>query len=319
MISSGASAGAAFVVGTGRCGSTLLSRLLARHPRILSLSEVFAALGPEAALRDELIDGPGLWKLLSEPRSEVSRLLASAEVPEVVLRWDGAREGRVAPLMLATLPLLSSDPEALLRELGEFTRSLSEQPAGLAFSASFAWLAARLDKSMWVERSGGSLAYVQDILRLWPEARVVHLWRAGVDCALSMSRHPYFRVAVARAAARDPGLDVVRALEARTPLDRFGAYWCATILRGLAALAAHGRERVLTIRYESLLERPAHHLSRLAGFFEVEAPAAWISACIPELRRPEARADLAAESSRSSLQRICLPGERALLKWDSGE
>ena len=35
----------AFVLNTGRCGSTLLSDVLNSHPRVLSLSEFFSAVG----------------------------------------------------------------------------------------------------------------------------------------------------------------------------------------------------------------------------------------------------------------------------------
>ena len=35
----------AFVLSTGRCGSTMVSNLLNQHPRILSLSEVYSFTG----------------------------------------------------------------------------------------------------------------------------------------------------------------------------------------------------------------------------------------------------------------------------------
>jgi hypothetical protein len=35
---------ARFIIGTGRCGSTLLSRMLRLHPRVLELSELFVGL-----------------------------------------------------------------------------------------------------------------------------------------------------------------------------------------------------------------------------------------------------------------------------------
>ena len=33
-----------FIVGSGRCGSTLLSRMLSHHPKLLSLFEFFTGL-----------------------------------------------------------------------------------------------------------------------------------------------------------------------------------------------------------------------------------------------------------------------------------
>ena len=50
-----------FVVNTGRCGSTLMSRMLALHPAILSISEFLAALTSEALTADRL-DGEAFWR-----------------------------------------------------------------------------------------------------------------------------------------------------------------------------------------------------------------------------------------------------------------
>src|SRR3984893_12524358 len=61
-----------FVVGTGRCGSTLLSRLLREHPDVLAMSEFFstlriaAAAGPARFPTDDM-DGAQLWRLLASP------------------------------------------------------------------------------------------------------------------------------------------------------------------------------------------------------------------------------------------------------------
>ncbi len=48
-----------FVVGTGRCGSTLLSRLLREHRDVLSMSEFFSTLRIAATVKFMMFGGEG--------------------------------------------------------------------------------------------------------------------------------------------------------------------------------------------------------------------------------------------------------------------
>ena len=69
-----------FVVGTGRCGSTLLSQCLRSHPDILSLSEtlVFATdLGGRIAeaFPEGEVGGEALWSILGAPHPRQTLML----------------------------------------------------------------------------------------------------------------------------------------------------------------------------------------------------------------------------------------------------
>ena len=46
-----------FIVGTGRCGSTLLSKMIARNPEVLSLFEYFNGLDGARRFRAEPMSG----------------------------------------------------------------------------------------------------------------------------------------------------------------------------------------------------------------------------------------------------------------------
>jgi hypothetical protein len=104
---------AAFVLSSGRCGSTLMSRVLRDHPRLLSLSEVFSAVGP-ATLAVESLSGSAFWQRVRHLDPDLERLLRSAPVPEAIgLRHDSPPGGH-GPLSLATLPGLSLSQEEVL-------------------------------------------------------------------------------------------------------------------------------------------------------------------------------------------------------------
>ena len=65
-----------FVIGTGRSGSTALSRILNAHPDVLSLNEFMASVG-DAAFPEGMLTGPEFWQTLFRPAPHFERMIRS--------------------------------------------------------------------------------------------------------------------------------------------------------------------------------------------------------------------------------------------------
>src|SRR5262249_23587369 len=127
--------------------------------------------------------------------------------------------------------------------------------------------------------------------------KFIHLHRDGRECALSMSRHHYFRLAVigrqlgqrlgadpydsadAPAAEGAPlpwrqllpdTFDVVTYQATTLPPVLFGAVWSALTAKGLASLAQLPPQRVLPLHYDSVVAAPRAELLRLMEFVAPE-------------------------------------------------
>lgn len=298
----------AFVVSSGRCGSTALSAVLRSHPRVLSLSEFFRCLGSEA-LEPGRYSGARFWDMLSRPRPHMTAMLRyRIEPPEVIYLANGHRRfGRgsgVPPVLLIAFPHLVDEPDALLDELHDFVAPLPEQSLPDHYRMLFCWLCTRFGREIVVERSGASLATVESLIRYFPEARFIHLYRDGRRVAESMSRHSTFRLWVAaqsvtRSVHPDVTLDergrlmlsgsapeagelaaktvderiddLLRAMgfaadRLHSPVWRFGALWTAMMRTGVAALETLDSHKVLGVDFDDLLARPAGVLSLLDDF-----------------------------------------------------
>ncbi len=205
--------GQVFVVGTGRCGSTLLSAMLRQHPQLLSLSECIGFLTDlgcriPACFPPESLDGAAFWRMLDAPAPRLNAMLRQrVEMPEVLYQADRpqarfTRDSGVPPLLQTCLPHLYADQadpsaaaEACYDALHAFCHTLPAAPVAWQYQRVFAWLAARAGARLWVERSGGGLRIVERLIQHFPQARFVHIVRNGPDTALSMSRHVGFRMA----------------------------------------------------------------------------------------------------------------------------
>ena len=320
----------------------MISDVLNRHPDVLSLSEVFSLLGPLALFRKRL-SGRAMWALCSRQNPALRVLLSADTIPsEILYPFDDphARYStrNVPPILCTMLPHLTPDYENLYDELRPIVRARPEASLAAQYRHLFEWLREHLDRRVWVERSGGSLLSVPRLRRLFPEARVVHVYRDGRDTALSMSRHPAFQITLAtmdklqRLGLRplestteagpvgsllallfmrlvDPGKMNRRSFD----LAAYGGLWSQMILRGQKLLASLPAERFLALRYEDVLQRPHDKLQELIEFID---PAlsndAWLreAARIP-LPNPPRYLSLDAATQRR-LTEACAPGLQAL-------
>lgn len=286
-----------FVLSTGRCGSTMISDILNRHPQILSISEFFSFLGLEIFARRRPT-GDWMWRLYSEPGYRMGVIARGESFSELLYPVDdpNARFSRLnlPPIMAITLPHLTDRHEELFDELEPVVRAQPRQAPADHYRALFEWLAARFGGNVWVERGGGTLLLASRLLRHFPEARVVHIYRDGRETTLSMSHHPPFRAMLAMARRYRPyGVSLEKALGRlehrdrltawlgklaqtfsnldRLPYDEvtlqeFAAFWSTMIEAGHLTFGHFPPDRLLNVRFEDVQADPEGQLRRLIRF-----------------------------------------------------
>ena len=328
-----------FVLSTGRCGSTMVSNILNQHPEVLSLSEFFSYVGA-AVLRRRRVSGAKIWQLCSRPQNR-TRLMLHGNYEELIYPFDrpAARYTRqnVPPLLCATLPHLTADYYALFDRLAPLVSGQPKQSPAAHFRRLFDHLGRDYGRRVWVERSGGSLLFGARLLRAFPEARVIHVYRDGRETALSMRRHYLFRMIVANLyACRSWGLDAIGLLAHgrhwerispwlelvssalvnpdKLPYDRltladFGAFWNGMIARGERIFGHFPPERLLNIKFEDMQANPAAEIRRMIRFIspELDDPD-WLRAVVSIPRPTPTRFEQLPADEQAALDAACRPG-----------
>ena len=338
-----------FVVGTGRCGSTLVSTLMREHPGVLSISELFSfvtdlgSLIPRA-FPAEPMSGAEFWRVMADPCPRMNQLLREGlQMAEIVYpfgRGRYRREGGVPTISMTMLPHIDEDPDGLFDALAGTMQARGVAPVAEHYRSMFEYLMGRYDRQTWVERSGGSLRIIRRLVDAFPDARFVHLVRDGRNTAISMSRHIGFRMALIgyalleflgvdpwesddRSEVGDLTDDLAALLPEHFTAEAFadydispslcGHYWSGEIKRGLSVLQEVPPERRSTLRYEDLLRRPQASLEILSGALGLgEVDPAWIEAAVRHIGRGRSSWQALAGPEQRELQAACLPGFAAL-------
>lgn len=310
-----------FVVGTGRCGSTLLSRMMGEHRDVLAVDEFFTGLDWSRRFPTTPMSGAELADLISTPNPVTTDVLARGYTADEITYpfRDDSRYARTDPVpwvLISTLGRLSEHPDQLFDELIDVAAAQPELPAAEQYRALFDWLTERLGRAMWIERSGSSIDYLADLVRLYPKARFVHIHRDGREAALSMRAHPFYRLAVS---LLFPDLlpdvddeDLVTALLESIPeVEWFGRYWSDQLVSGFAALPELDRDQYRAVRFEHLVTDPAAVLDDMARFFDLPPDPGFVERGAALLRGvPPTRFDGLEADEQHRLEEACSVGQR---------
>lgn len=325
------------VVGTGRCGSTMLSNLLWEHPDVLSLSEFFILVEGQQ-LHKEVLDGAQFWTRLSTPRAEMTALLRQGlRFPELLYPVSSTSrytaETGVPSILLVTLPHLTDDYEAVFDELQQVVGHFPTDSIERHYIRLFEWFKQRFGHRVCIERSGASLPLVPSLAQGFPDAKFVHLVRDGRECAMSMSRHHGFRLmAASRLEAqryKAEGIQpdtyelqqrVFAKINDAIPIEIFGRLWTNMLLEGIRYLSQMPEERVMTITYEQLLNQPESVLTQLMTFIDPSLiDEQWLRTVATRVRPQSFTWKQLPTQERESLEVACQPGLTALeVVWQEG-
>ena len=326
---------ARFVVGTSRCGSTLLSRMLSQNERALSVFEFFSGIDSFFRFRTDPVAGDELAARLSEDHPMLTMVLKRGhDVPEVVypfgapgMRYD--RGDRIPWTLAIALARISDTPDALFDEMLAFASSRPVQKLSVHYREILEFLTQRTGKSFWIERSGSSIEFIGVFKEFFPEARFVHLHRDGREAALSMREYTVLRLAVAvmngllgdheyshdgleALERRDPEA-IDRMIASRPPIELFGRYWSQQIEDGAKAREGLDPSDIFDVRFEDLVTKPEPTLRDIADFLEIERDGGWMEAAVGLVKGlPPTRFESLTVDEQRRLEAACRPAMELL-------
>lgn len=300
---------ARFIVGTGRCGSTILSKMMNLHPDVAVLSEFMVSMDIVNRFGQREISGADFADLLDcgvkAGAGEYKRIVNHLRTPEIMYLGgadhlpetaDGYKDGVFPEILLIPLAQLFYDPEPVFHELIALAKQLPTQLLSEQYRIIFEWLCEKAGKTVWIERSGGSIFCVDPLLELFPEAQFLYLYRDPLDVALSMQQHNHFRVMTfemlnltTEAGIRWSDLDegdlnnrrpmsdrLASVMHHPVPLEPFLENVRDTSLAGLAAVAKLTEAQYRAVSFERIMAKPKEALTDVAEFFGLNVDESWL-------------------------------------------
>jgi len=309
-----------FIVGTGRCGSTILSQMIDLHPKVAVLSELFVAMDFFKKYGDRTVAGDELASILDcglASTGEMKKIAAHLATPEIAFDMASApitvapshyRDGVLPDLILLPLANLFDDPVPVFDELIDYAREQAPRLLSEQYLILFNWMAHRAGKLIWIERSGGTIAHLPELFELFPEGKFLHLHRNPLDACISMQNHNHFRlrtfkhyqlktnngISWADLDESDlnntmPMSEKLRSIfEHPVPLEYFLQDWSDSILRGMAVLKDLSPNQYAEISFEDIMAEPNTALAQISSFFELPAGGNWIEQACGLLNKGQA-------------------------------
>ena len=324
-----------FVVGTGRCGSTLLSNMLAMHPQGLVIPECLGAADRMTAFKPGPVTRDELKELMLSNVPVIDLAVHRGNITkEQQYEVENAASFKIPAYLYITFPMLTDKPDLLFAEMMASVESFPTQTMTAHYRQIFSWLQQKFGKTFWIERSGSSIEYMPEMARTFPNAKYLHIHRDGPDAVLSMYNHFYFQMLVSlftypptRAELEQTELagapirvddSISRRLGVDRPsVEQFAAYWNYQLQVGYATFAKLDAAQFMDIRFEDLIAQPHDVLQSIADFFEMPDSPGWIDKAAGMVDAAEVKSSVnkLPEAQQASLLKACEPGRILLGRY----
>ena len=329
---------ARFIVGTGRCGSTILSKMVNLHPDVAVFNEFFIAMHFYEKWGERPLSGAEMAGIIDcgidAGSGAFKKIIAHLVTPEVMFEGGAAslpkdasayRDNVFPDVLLLPLPHLFNKPEEALADLMAFVRAQPVQALSRHYLAMFEYLTQKAGKKIWIERSGGSIAWLPEMIELFADAKYLHLHRNPLDVAISMQRHNHFRVRafkhfdlMTKDGIRWSDLDetdlnnnlpisprLKSVMEHSVPLDYFLEDVNDCILRGMKEVKRLAPSHYAEISFEEIMADPARALKGIADFFDLRPDETWIKNAHALLKSGQAAHTTPSAAQAALLKQYC--------------
>lgn len=238
------------IIGTGRCGTTLLAKLLNLHKDVFIFNEthwivkMYEKFGTRNAYPHELLD------IIQNTFHITDLPTTNFESPQL------------KPLLLPNSPIT----------IREFCDSIGNS------------FAKEQGKKLWADKTPDYGPFMHIIQRIWPNCKFVHLIRHGADVAASMSTHLGYQWL---ASANEDNWAPVSynkyykavPITQQQPMKKFGALWYRRLqrIRNESQMLSPGSYQEFF--FEQLVTTPEKTLKTMAEFINIPYYTPWVGKC----------------------------------------
>jgi hypothetical protein len=257
-----------FLVGTGRCGTTMFRKLLSFHPDLY--------LPKETHWIPILYNSFGLQKV---PHVEIFRFLDQVYMAkgrtaiDRILKTEGLDKNKFRKALTARL-----------------SPSGEDTIAGF-MNAFYSFIAERNGASLWGDKTPDYGLCMSTLQTIWPDAKFVHIYRDGRDVAISMSKVLSFRLLAAweinhwYAIAYNKQYELrMSAAMSSLPIEKFFELWKSRVSRIFDERDRLRKENYMEIRYENLLGNPLETLTSVSNFLNLPERKNWMNEAAATIR-----------------------------------
>lgn len=235
------------IVGTGRCGTTLIWRMLNDHPDLFVFRETHWL--------------PALHEAFGTTPASTEAML------DLVKRTRFVTGEPTTPL-----------DEAAFRTSSRYCSEMTVRSFADALGQSHA---EAQGKRSWGDKTPDYGYFLGTLQVYWPNVRIVHLIRDGVATAASMSRHAGYRgLAALRRVHWCPLAVDYQPPETPFPeaeMSHFANLWHDRLVRIRDEATRLQPGSYLEVRHEAVLAKPELELTRIAEFAKLSEDPSWLA------------------------------------------